>query len=292
MRKAKKRHRARWVIGLILLALVCILGTELLVCRFAAPDLYEKITEPVEAMAQNVMAQGKQWVQSAAAAVRDAREPQSSETPVNQAVSEPAEASPPPAEDPTVTEFVQRGGLELLTGGAVETVYFNQGEDPWAQGSYGPDSIRGYGCGPTSMAMLISSMGNTILDPLQAAQEAYEDGYCAPGSGSYLSIVEGMAADHGLRADGSLTMTADDLRRDLASGHLFVALMGKGHFTNGGHFILLRGVTLEGKVLVADPNSRERSLAAWDPELILDELSASRSNGAPLWRFSLLENVE
>ena len=195
-------------------------------------------------------------------------------------------------EDPAVTEFVQKGEQELLTGGVVETVYFNQGEEPWAQGSYGPDSIRGYGCGPTSMAMLISSLEDTLLDPIQAAQAAYESGYCAPGSGSYLSIVEGMAADYGLHADGSLSLTADQLRRDLASGHVFVALLGKGHFTNRGHFILLRGVTLEGKVLVADPNSRERSLAAWDPQLILDELSASRSNGAPLWRFSVLEKAE
>ena len=50
----------------------------------------------------------------------------------------------------------------------------------------------------------------------------------------------------------------------------------------------LRGVTLDGRVLVADPNSRERSLAAWDPELILSELSPSRNNGAPLWRFPAL----
>lgn len=285
MRKPKKRHKAPWVIGLILLALVCILGTELLVCRFAAPALYEKITGSVEAMAQTVVDQGKEWVQTAAEAV------QPSVPPVNQAISEPVEASAPPAEDPEITEFASRGDQEILTGGVVELVYFNQGEEPWAQGSYGPDSIRGYGCGPTSMAMLISSIGGTALDPIQAAQAAYEDGYCAPGSGSYLSIVEGMAADYGLQADPCPELTADELRRDLASGHLFVALMGKGHFTNGGHFILLRGVTLEGTVLVADPNSRERSLAAWDPQLILDELSASRSNGAPLWRFSTLEKI-
>ena len=290
MRRSKKRHKAPWVIGLILLALICILGTELLVCRFAAPDLYDQITEPVQAMAQEAMDRGKEWVQSAAAAVRPSEQP--SETPVSQAVSEPVEASPPPVEDPAVTEFIQRGELEILTGGVVETVYFNQGEEPWAQGSYGPDSIRGYGCGPTSMAMLISSMEDTLLDPIQAAQAAYESGYCAPGSGSYLSIVEGMAADYGLHAEGSLSLTADELRWDLASGHMFVALMGKGHFTNRGHFILLRGVTLEGKVLVADPNSRERSLAVWDPQLILEELSASRTSGAPLWRFSVLEKVE
>ena len=41
--------------------------------------------------------------------------------------------------------------------------------------------------------------------------------------------------------------------------------MGPGHFTNGGHFIILRGVTLDGSVLVADPASQERSLTTWDP---------------------------
>lgn len=63
--------------------------------------------------------------------------------------------------------------------------------------------------------------------------------------------------------------------------------MTRGHFTERGHFIILRGVTLEGRVLVADPNSRERSLAAWEPQLILDELSSSCSSGAPLWRISM-----
>jgi hypothetical protein len=65
--------------------------------------------------------------------------------------------------------------------------------------------------------------------------------------------------------------------------------MGPGHFTQGGHFILLRGITLDGKVLVADPSSRERSLTAWDPQVILDELSSSTSAGAPLWTLSKAE---
>ena len=62
-----------------------------------------------------------------------------------------------------------------------------------------------------------------------------------------------------------------------------VALMGPGHFTSGGHFILLHGLTLGGEVLVADPYSREKSLMTWDPQLIIDELSATHSDGGPLW---------
>ena len=63
--------------------------------------------------------------------------------------------------------------------------------------------------------------------------------------------------------------------------------MGPGHFTRSGHFILLRGITLGGDILVADPNSLQRSLTVWDAQLILDELSRSNSSGGPLWALSL-----
>lgn len=284
MKKSGKRHGILKAVSLLLLALACIGGVELLACRFAAPELYEKVTAPVDALIQQVADRGTQLTKTLSQ--RD--EERDEEPPVDQKVSEPEETEVPPAEDPTVTEFATRQGREVLTGGVVDLVYFNQGEEPWASSAYGPDEIRGYGCGPTSMAMLISSVSGEDLDPAQAAQAAYEAGYCAPGSGSYLSIVEGMASRYGLHAEACADLSAEELCQQLASGNLFVALMGKGHFTDGGHFIVLRGATLEGKVLVADPNSRERSLAGWDPQLILDELSHSRSNGAPLWRFSAL----
>ena len=169
----------------------------------------------------------------------------------------------------------------------MDLVYYNQGEEPCASQTFGNDPIRGYGCGPTAMAMLASSLTGEETDPGAMADWAYQQGYCAPGSGSYLSIVEGTASAIGLEAEAYEAASADALVQQLASGHIFVALMTRGHFTERGHFIILRGVTLEGRVLVADPNSRERSLAAWEPQLILDELSSSRSSGAPLWRISM-----
>ncbi|MEI3348095.1 MAG: C39 family peptidase [Dysosmobacter sp.] len=284
MANSGNHHRFRKALGITLLALICIGGMELAVCRFAAPELFARVTAPVTALVQRAASGGARLTESLAGALHSQEE----ELLVDQKASEPAEQDLPPAEDPAVTEFAVRNGQEVLTGGVVDVVYFNQGEAPWADAAYGPDEIRGYGCGPTSMAMLISSLKEETLDPAQAAREADEAGYCAPGSGSYLSIVEGMAGRYGLEAVSCPDLSAEELTQQLVSGNLFVALMGKGHFTDGGHFILLRGVTLEGKVLVADPNSRERSLVGWDPQLILDELSASRSNGAPLWRFSAL----
>lgn len=50
--------------------------------------------------------------------------------------------------------------------------------------------------------------------------------------------------------------------------------MTKGHFTNSGHFIVLRGVK-DGKILVADPASRDRSDIEWDLSIILSEANLS-----------------
>ena len=117
---------------------------------------------------------------------------------------------------------------------------------------------------------------------MKMAVWAAEAGYCAPGSGSYLSIVSGTARKFGYVCE-SLPLTAEALVQAVASGGTAVALMGPGHFTEHGHFILLHGVTESGQLLVADPNSRENSLTLWNPDVILSELSSSRSDGSPLW---------
>ena len=129
-------------------------------------------------------------------------------------------------------------------------------------------------------------MTEQTVNPAEMAQWAVNNGYWARHGGSYLSIVNGAAGEYGLEAESLPNCDVERLRLELAAGKVAVALMSKGHFTNGGHFILLRGATLDGSILVADSNSRDRSLTVWDPQIILDELSKSRNNGAPLWLLS------
>ena len=47
-------HKRRNIILLVLLALLCIGGVELLVCRFAAPELFQRLTAPVAGLMQRV----------------------------------------------------------------------------------------------------------------------------------------------------------------------------------------------------------------------------------------------
>ena len=288
----RTKHKKRKIVLLVVLALLCIGGAELAACRHFDPALYDRITAPVRHCVDIIRSAGHQATAAAAdfwdrltpnePPESESTDPVENETEL-QLAAEPLIASDLPAVDPAITELKAEDGIERLTGNGISTVYFNQGEEPWASQPYGKDNIGGYGCGPTAMAMVVSSLTDEIVDPAAMAQWAYEHHYWASKSGSYLSIVSGTAEAYGLKCESMTERTSEALRSALLGGRLVVALMGPGHFTQNGHFIVLRGITLSGEVLVADPNSTDRSLAAWDPQLVLDELSSNTASGGPLW---------
>ena len=293
----------RWFkyILLTLLALACVAAVELAVCFYQSPELYQRITAPIrEGLRQAAEVNQRVWthlsgavndaLDTAAVRLEDTWEQFSAhfgpEEPDGdiQLVDNTTVAPPPrPKASFTITDLIERDGQEYLTGGAQELVYYNQTAEPWADLLYGTDNIGGYGCGPTAMAMVVDTVTESPTDPAQMAQYCVDIGCWAKKHGSYRSIVQKVAEDFGLECESLAMDDKEQIYRCLSSGQLIVALMGPGHFTNGGHFILLRGVTMDNSILVADPASLERSLTTWDLDLILEELSASRDSGGPLW---------
>ena len=63
------------------------------------------------------------------------------------------------------------------TDGGTEVVYYNQLDERYANKPYGTDDIGGYGCGPTCMAMVVSSLTDDLVDPVEMAKWSYEHGY-------------------------------------------------------------------------------------------------------------------
>jgi len=304
----RKKKKFPFLISILVLAVLCVGGVELLVCSYQDPTLYARVTAPVRAGVQRAAEAGQNaWnhlsraagdltQQAAAAAGRASDRLRAFLTPPEEEPAEEVqlvddtEIAPPPRPRAvyTVTALEIRDGREYLTGGTQEFVYYNQTDEAWAEKKYGSDRLGGYGCGPAAMAMVVSSLTGSDMDPALMAQHCVDHGYWARKHGSYLSIVPGAAEDFGLTCT---PLPPEETDRDtilhyLSTGQLLVALVGPGHFTNGGHFIVLHGATLDGSVLVADPADRDRSLTTWDPQLILDELSASRSSGGPLWVIS------
>lgn len=171
----------------------------------------------------------------------------------------------------------------VFSDGSTQIVYYNQLDDRWRYEAYGTDDIGGYACGPTAMSIVVSSLTSETVDPPHMAQWAYENGYWCSKSGSYHSLIPGAAEKWGLPVEGCTASEPQGIVDALADGKLVVALMSKGHFTSSGHFIVLRGVTSDEKILVADPSSYSRSEKAWDFSIILNEASKSAGAGGPFW---------
>ena len=171
----------------------------------------------------------------------------------------------------------------IYTEGGREVVYYNQLDERWADAPYGTDNIGGYACGPTSMSIVVSSLTEQTVDPPTMAQWAYEAGYWCEGNGSYHTLIPGCAEHFELNCDSISPSDPQAVVDALADGKLIVALMSKGHFTSSGHFMVLRAVTSNGKILVADPASKKRSEQEWDLSLILDEVRQGAGAGGPLW---------
>ena len=89
-----------------------------------------------------------------------------------------------------------------FSDGATQVVYYNQLDKRYASKPYGTDNIGTYGCGPTCMAMVVSSLTNETVDPVEMARWAYENGYWGSRSGSYHSLIPGAAKAWGLPVQG------------------------------------------------------------------------------------------
>ena len=117
---------------------------------------------------------------------------------------------------------------------------------------YGGGSIASSGCGPTSFAMIASYLTDTTITPADTVAWC-GNSYYMPGVGTYWSYFQAAANHFGC---GSVTQTSDanQVLQALSEGHPVISSQRAGLFTSGGHFIVLRGVTADSKVLVNDPN--------------------------------------
>ena len=173
-------------------------------------------------------------------------------------------------------------GDVTFTDGVTPVVYFNQLDERYASQPYGTDNIGGYGCGPTAMSIVVSSLTDETVDPVAMAQWSYENGYWCKSSGSYHALIPAAAEAWGLPVSGCTTSEPQRILDALAAGKLVVAIMSEGHFTSSGHFIVLRGVK-DGQIMVADPASYKRSEQLWDLSIILNEASRRAGAGGPFW---------
>jgi len=188
-----------------------------------------------------------------------------------------------------IYDRIDLDNLEEYPEGYANIPYYNQTDIRWATNSYGNSTIYSGGCGPTSLAMVVSGLtGRTTPDIV--ADWSYRNGHRAEGQGSYWSLMTDGGAYYGLQVEQVSRRNPNKIVQALSEGYPVIASMGPGHFTRGGHFIVLRGITADGKILVHDSASVERSKKEWDLSIIMNESSKNGGvNGSPFWIFKIFK---
>lgn len=125
-------------------------------------------------------------------------------------------------------------------------------EDPY--GDYG--TISSHGCGIVCVAMIASYMQDRFYDPVRMA-EIFGD--YNTKNGSLWILFQESAEVMGLPFEKSDSPNGEwyDWNKVVAAlknGQPVVCLQSKGIFTGSGHYIVLTGITEDGKIMVNDPN--------------------------------------
>src|SRR5207244_1536362 len=120
-------------------------------------------------------------------------------------------------------------------------------------GNCGTD-IASSGCGPTSLAMVISYWTNKQVLPPQTAKQALH--VCGAGM-AYTSIVT-VPAQYGLH---SKLVSWDEAKRYLKQGIPIITVQTPGYFTGHGHYIVITGINANGTFAINDPDGFHRTQA-------------------------------
>ncbi len=169
-------------------------------------------------------------------------------------------------------------------------LYYSQGDVRWKDYLYGgQDPISRYGCGPVCVAMIINSFSPTGVSPIEMADWAAANGCYARHGGSYHCLIPDSLSAFGLEVESVTDRSVEHVSELLNSGHILIALMGRGSLTQNGHFIIIAQLCANGNVYIADPANFENCTKEWELQLLMDELKEAYDSGGPLWAVSIPE---
>lgn len=195
----------------------------------------------------------------------------------------------------TVVDDFSVGEISFSTQNENPTEYVFDEVPLFNQIDYGKDdygghgTVRTHGCGITSVAMVASYLQDHLYSPADLAKQFGR--YNTP-VGSSWSLFQNSADELGL---GDVIQTHDweEARQALEDGHVVISLERKNAFTSSGHYIVLTGLTEDGKVMVNDPNG-----CNWDKFILKDgfkngfDSKMITNGGGPWWIYPLKSEIQ
>lgn len=167
---------------------------------------------------------------------------------------------------------------------------FNQCDPTWGNIPTSGNVACQVSCGPTSMAMIIKNMTGQNITPTDTINYTTQINGWYPGGGTIMSVNVSIAEHWGLAASVvPPSVTINDVK-DILSKNGLVMLSGKGaapfldKLDSSGnpilHFVIIRGITSDGKFMVADPNGHSGN---YDMNTLMSGVSAAGQGGVAVF---------
>ena len=149
--------------------------------------------------------------------------------------------------------------------------HFYQWDRRWGYTTYSGAAFGLTGCGPTSMAMVYQGLtGKTDKNPYDMGKFADEGGYMSEYEGTVGTFFTETAEQLGLECE-ELYPDVESLKSALDHDKVVIINLAPGYFTATGHYVVATGLAKDGKAIINDPYSVERSSQTWDLDLLASQ---------------------
>lgn len=128
-------------------------------------------------------------------------------------------------------------------------ISYLQTDKKWKNTSY---SVKGEsttigraGCGTTCAAMVVATLKDKKVTPVEACEYSIKNNYKVKGGGTYANFFPSYFKKYGINCQilwSSAESQDKKVTEALKKGNWVIASMGKGLWTNGGHYILAYGI--------------------------------------------------
>lgn len=160
----------------------------------------------------------------------------------------------------------------------IKPINYLQTDPKWKNHNYSAKgekkTIGSSGCGVTASAMVIATLKDKNVTPITTAEWSMAHGYKALNQGTYYTYFVPQFKQYGITCrqlnssnlyGKSSSSAHTEALNALKNGDWVIAVMGKGHWTSSGHFILLYKYE-NGYVFINDPASTkaDRIKNTWD----------------------------
>lgn len=136
---------------------------------------------------------------------------------------------------------------------SIKPYFWKQTDKRWRYKSVGSMTLGAGGCGPTTIANIVSPLLGKTITPAKVWNYMVSKGYIIPGAGSTWDGITKTLRHYGIKHQ--VTYSDAEVRKCLEQGMWVLGLAGPSRWTSSGHYFCIYDLRSNGRLSISDPYS-------------------------------------